>query len=64
MWSKSVLWVLLLLPFIYLGLAAFSQFGLDLGANPVEKLLHELGLWGLKILLLTLAITPLRRLTG
>ena len=38
--------------------------GLSLGANPIEKLLHELGLWGLRFLLITLAVTPLRRWTG
>jgi sulfoxide reductase heme-binding subunit YedZ len=36
----------------------------DLGANPVETLTHETGRWGLRLLLLTLAVTPLRRLTG
>lgn len=37
---------------------------MSLGANPVEELLHEFGRWGLKFLLLTLTITPLRRWTG
>ena len=35
-----------------------------LGANPVETLSHETGLWALRLLLLTLAMTPLRRITG
>ncbi|WP_456379599.1 sulfite oxidase heme-binding subunit YedZ [Thiolapillus sp.] len=35
-----------------------------LGANPVEALSHESGSWALRFLLVTLAITPLRRLTG
>jgi methionine sulfoxide reductase heme-binding subunit len=35
-----------------------------LGANPVETLMHETGEDALGILLLTLCITPLRRLTG
>lgn len=43
---------------------AFNLAGPGLGANPVEALLHELGRWGLKFLLLSLAITPLRRWTG
>ena len=34
-----------------------------LSANPIEDLLHRTGRWGLTILLLTLAVTPLRRLT-
>ena len=33
-----------------------------LGANPVETLEHETGLWALRFLVLTLAVTPLRRL--
>ena len=45
-------------------LRAFEVAGLGLGANPIEELLHELGRWGLKFLLLTLAVTPLRRLSG
>ena len=43
-------------------LVAFSQDAL--GANPVERILHETGAWTLRLLLLTLAVTPLRRLTG
>lgn len=33
-----------------------------LGANPIERLEHETGLAGLRLLLATLAVTPLRRL--
>ncbi len=36
----------------------------DLGANPVESVTHQTGDWALRLLILTLAITPLRRLTG
>lgn len=36
----------------------------DLGVNPVETLQHETGRPALQILLATLAVTPLRRLTG
>lgn len=35
-----------------------------LGANPVETLTHETGQWALRLLLATLAITPLRRFAG
>lgn len=35
-----------------------------LGANPVETMLHETGRDGLALLLVTLAVTPIRRLTG
>lgn len=36
----------------------------QLGANPVEALSHRTGDWSLRFLLLTLAVTPLRRLGG
>lgn len=43
------------------------QSGADidaLGADPVASIEHSLGLWALRFLLLTLAISPLRQLTG
>lgn len=41
------------------------QTGSDaLGADPVAEIEHRTGLWALRLLLLTLAITPLRQLTG
>ena len=39
---------------------AFEIGGTDLGANPVEKIQDTLGQWGLRLLLITLAVTPLR----
>ena len=62
--SKPLVFAASLLPLAFLLAAAFGVAGMGLGANPVEKLLHELGRWGLKFLLLTLCISPLRRLTG
>lgn len=35
-----------------------------LGADPVAEIEHRLGLWALRLLLVTLAITPLRQVTG
>jgi sulfoxide reductase heme-binding subunit YedZ len=35
-----------------------------LGANPIEELQLETGIWALRFLAITLAVTPLRRLTG
>jgi len=35
-----------------------------LGANPIEFITHETGTWALRLLLLTLLVSPLRRLTG
>ena len=39
---------------------AFELGGTDLGANPIEKIQDTLGQWGLRFLLITLAVTPLR----
>jgi sulfoxide reductase heme-binding subunit YedZ len=35
-----------------------------LGANPIETVTHVTGEWGLRLLLLSLAVTPARRLLG
>jgi sulfoxide reductase heme-binding subunit YedZ len=61
---KIVLFLLCLVPLGKLALETFGVGGLSLGANPVEELLHRLGKWGLNFLLITLAVTPLRRLSG
>ncbi|NNF60000.1 MAG: sulfoxide reductase heme-binding subunit YedZ, partial [Gammaproteobacteria bacterium] len=61
---KIVLFIAALFPAFSLVLATFEVAGLSLGANPVEELLHEAGEWGLRFLLITLSITPLRRITG
>jgi sulfoxide reductase heme-binding subunit YedZ len=36
----------------------------NLSANPLEDITHRTGLWSLRFLCITLAVTPLRRLTG
>lgn len=59
--AKTVLWVVCLLPAIGLVIGALRG---DLGANPIEKVTHRTGWWALFLLTATLAITPLRRLTG
>jgi sulfoxide reductase heme-binding subunit YedZ len=61
---KVVVFGLCLLPLLILALQTFGVGGLSLGANPIEELIHSLGKWGLKLLLITLAVTPLRKLTG
>jgi sulfoxide reductase heme-binding subunit YedZ len=40
-----------------------ALFTSNLGVNPVETLTHETGRWSLRILLVTLLMTPLRKLT-
>ena len=58
---KPALFVISLVP-----LAVLIQKGLnnDLGANPVETINRFTGDWVLRFLLVTLAVTPLRRLFG
>lgn len=46
-----------------LGLIAAFALG-RLGVEPVETITHETGDWALRLLLLTLLITPVRRLLG
>jgi sulfoxide reductase heme-binding subunit YedZ len=50
-------------PLVWLGLRAAGLAG-DLGANPIEEVLHTTGTWALRCLLLCLAVTPARRLLG
>ena len=59
---KPLLFLLCLVPLAVLIARANFLFGMDLGANPIEELLHELGLWALRFLVITLAVTPLRDL--
>jgi sulfoxide reductase heme-binding subunit YedZ len=61
---KPVVFVLSALPFIWLTLRAFQIVGPDLGANPVEEVQDTLGIWGLRFLVLTIAITPLKDWTA
>jgi methionine sulfoxide reductase heme-binding subunit len=59
---KPLVFVVCLLPLAWLLCGAFGLFGVSLGADPVKKLEHELGLRALQLLLLTLLITPIRQL--
>ena len=61
---KILVFALCAVPLGVLLLELFGVGGMGLGANPVEELIHRLGKWGLKFLLITLAVTPLRKLTG
>ncbi len=47
-----------------LGLLVRGALSNGLGANPIEAVTHATGDWTLRFLLLTLAVTPLRWLTG
>jgi methionine sulfoxide reductase heme-binding subunit len=60
---KAAAWALGLFPLARL--AWWLRDGIfGLGANPIERVLHHTGFWALSLLLATLAITPVRRLTG
>ena len=59
--SKAVVFVAALLPFAWLMYGAVTN---NLGANPAEHLIRSLGDWTLRFLCLTLAVTPLRVITG
>jgi len=61
---KVALFAVCLIPLGKLAMEAFGVAGMSLGANPVEQLIHRFGIWGLNFLLITLAVTPLRQLTG
>ncbi|WP_373717096.1 sulfite oxidase heme-binding subunit YedZ [Roseateles sp.] len=59
--AKPLLFLLCLAPLAWLVYGAAAH---QLGANPAEALIRRLGDWTLRGLWLTLAITPLRELTG
>jgi sulfoxide reductase heme-binding subunit YedZ len=61
---KPLLFIVCLLPLLDLTRRALEFRGASLGANPVEELLHALGLWALRFLAITLAVTPFRELIG
>jgi sulfoxide reductase heme-binding subunit YedZ len=58
---KVVLWVSALLPAAWLVAGAFLGW---LGANPIEKVTHVTGMTTLVLLLVTLSVTPFRRISG
>lgn len=57
---KPALFVVCALPLLSLIVAAFGIGGASLGANPVEKIQDTLGQWGLRFLVITLAVTPVK----
>jgi sulfoxide reductase heme-binding subunit YedZ len=71
-YAKPVVFLACLLPAAWLaaGIVALESGDATaaaaraLGANPVEKVQDTLGIWGLRLLLATLAVTPLRVLGG
>ncbi|HBK44930.1 MAG TPA: protein-methionine-sulfoxide reductase heme-binding subunit MsrQ [Xanthomonadaceae bacterium] len=65
--AKTLVHALALAPAAWLAWQFWQvwQTGGDaLGADPIAEIEHRTGLWALRLLLLTLALTPLRQLTG
>ncbi|UHD15897.1 protein-methionine-sulfoxide reductase heme-binding subunit MsrQ [Thiocapsa bogorovii] len=60
-YGKPLVFMLCLVP---LGILISRGASGALGPNPVEAITHFTGDWTLRLLLVTLAVTPLRRLTG
>jgi methionine sulfoxide reductase heme-binding subunit len=67
-WTKVVVFLVCLMPFGHLlwrafhkGLAGFPD-NMDFGANPIEFITHATGDWTIRFLVITLAITPLRKI--
>jgi len=60
-WLKVLLFVVCLVP---AGRELWLGFHDGLGANPVEHITHLTGNWALRGLVITLSITPLRKLLG
>lgn len=53
--------ILALVPFVRMAIHALTG---GLGTNPIEEVTHRTGWWTLTFLMLTLAVTPARKLTG
>ncbi|MDH3439938.1 MAG: sulfoxide reductase heme-binding subunit YedZ [Gammaproteobacteria bacterium] len=61
--AKPIVFILCLIPILH---AVGDVYGItgSLGANPIENLQDRFGNWGLRFILIALAVTPLRKLTG
>ena len=58
---KPAIFLVCLFPFAQL---AYQAYTADLGVNPIETITRFTGSWALIFLLTSLAVTPVRRLTG
>jgi sulfoxide reductase heme-binding subunit YedZ len=58
---KPAVFLLCLVPLLWLVWDIIQE---QLSANPVEDITHRTGDWALRFLLITLAVTPLKRLSG
>jgi sulfoxide reductase heme-binding subunit YedZ len=60
---KPLVFTACLLPFLLVVGDVFELTG-SLGANPVEDIQDRFGIWALRFIVIALAVTPLRLLTG
>lgn len=60
--TRLVAWLVFAAALLPLGRLLARGLSGGLGTNPLETVTHETGLWTLRFLLLTLAVTPVRRL--
>jgi methionine sulfoxide reductase heme-binding subunit len=60
-WVRAAAFVGALVPAVRLLVGFFTD---DLTANPIEFITRQTGFWALTLLVVTLVVTPLRRLTG
>jgi len=60
-WLKPGVFVACLVP---LAILAWNAATKNLGANPIDEITDQTGLWTLRFLLITLAVTPARRFSG
>ncbi|MFW2403166.1 MAG: sulfite oxidase heme-binding subunit YedZ [Gammaproteobacteria bacterium] len=63
-YGKPAVFIACLIPLTILLLRVFEIGSFRLGPNPIEDIQDTLGEWGLRFLLLTLAVTPLRYAIG
>ena len=61
--GKPIVFLLCLAPAALVVTDAFELTG-QLSANPIEDVLDRFGNWTIRFIMITLAVTPLRRLTG
>jgi sulfoxide reductase heme-binding subunit YedZ len=61
---KPVVFLACLAPLLWLVARALEAGAPGLGPNPVEVIQDTLGIWGLRFILITLAVTPFRRIIG
>ncbi|SAK98558.1 putative sulfite oxidase subunit YedZ [Caballeronia ptereochthonis] len=62
--AKVIVFIAMLYPLARLVLLGVTGANGGLGANPIEFITRSTGLWTLVYLCITLAITPVRRMTG